>query len=101
MPPILCDFIQWTNQANGSRIGGVIDVQEMITELRGKGWTVAALADELGVDYDTVGRWQRGTRSPANAVGVRVVLGQLLKRQRIPKRRRYTRKPPATNDRGL
>ena len=71
------------------------DVQEMIAGLREKGWTVAAIADELSVDYDTVARWQRGTRSPANVIGVRLVLGQLLKRQRIPKRKRYTKKPPA------
>ncbi len=63
-------------------------VQELIGELRSKGWSKAALADELGVTWFTVTRWERG-RLPANEVGVRMVLGQLLQRRRVPKRRRY------------
>jgi transcriptional regulator with XRE-family HTH domain len=74
------------------------EVQELIAELRGKGWTLAAIADELKVDHDTVYRWQRGLRSPANPVGVLAVLKGLLQRRRVPKRRRYVgkRNPPAT-----
>ena len=69
-------------------------VQELIGELRSKGWSKAALADELGVTWFTVTRWERG-RVPANEVGVRMVLGQLLQRRRVPKRRRYTKKTPS------
>ena len=72
------------------------EVQDLITELRAKGWTVAAIADELGVDYRSVIRWQTGQRSPSNVVGVRAVLSGLLQRRRIPKRKRYKRNPPAT-----
>ena len=75
---------------------GMTDVQGTITALRQKGWTLAALADELEVDYDTVARWERGTRSPANAVGVKMALAQLMKRRRIPRRRRYTKKAHAS-----
>jgi predicted transcriptional regulator len=74
------------------------EVQELIAELQRKGWTLAAIADELGVDDATVYRWLNGLRSPANAVGVIAVLTGLLRRRRVPKRRRYTgrRNPPAT-----
>jgi transcriptional regulator with XRE-family HTH domain len=69
------------------------EVQELIAELQRKGWTLAAIADELGVDDASVYRWQRGMRSPAIAVGVLVVLRGLLQRRRIPKRKRYKRIP--------
>jgi DNA-binding transcriptional regulator YiaG len=73
-------------------------VRGLIAQLREKGWTMAAIADELGVDHDTVYRWKEGLRSPANAVGIVSVLNDLLQRRRIPKRRRYVgkRNPPAT-----
>ena len=77
------------------------EVQELITQLRAKGWTVAAIADELQVDYDTVARWQKGTRSPSNAAAVRVVLAQLLRRRRIPKQRRYKKSPSAREGSGV
>jgi transcriptional regulator with XRE-family HTH domain len=72
------------------------EVQELIAELQKKGWTLAAIADELGVDDASVYRWLRGLRSPANEVGVLVVLRGLLQRRRIPKRKRYKRNPPST-----
>jgi transcriptional regulator with XRE-family HTH domain len=64
------------------------EVKELITQLRAKGWTLAAIADELQVDNESVYRWQRGLRSPANASAVATVLRGLLRRRRIPKRRR-------------
>ena len=85
----------WTIPAIGSTIYGMTDVQDIIARLRDKGWTVAAIADEMGVDYDTVTRWQNGSRSPNNGVAVKLALGQFMGRRRIPKRRRYTKKPPA------
>jgi orotate phosphoribosyltransferase-like protein len=74
------------------------EVQDLITQLREKGWTVAAIADELQVNYDTVARWQKGTRSPANEAAVRVFLDQLMRRRRIPKQRRYKKSPPVSRD---
>jgi transcriptional regulator with XRE-family HTH domain len=76
----------------------VNEVRELIAALRTKGWTVAAIADHLKVDRDSVYRWERGLRSPANAVGVVLALRRLLQRRRIPKRSRRgsKRNPPAT-----
>ena len=71
------------------------DVREMIGQLRAKGWTLAAMADELEVDAYSMLRWETGQRSPANAAGVKTMLRQLMARRRIPKRKRYTKKPPA------
>jgi len=73
----------------------------VLGELQEKGWTLAAIADELGVAANTVVRWHSGDRYPANSAGVKVILGQLLLRRRVPKRKRYTQRPPVTNDRGL
>ena len=67
----------------------------MLTDLRAKGWTVAAIADELKVNYYTIARWQNGARSPTNVAGVEVLLEQLLGKQRVPKKRRYAKRPPA------
>jgi hypothetical protein len=76
------------------------EINDLIVELRGKGWTVAAIADELGVDYYTIYKWQKGIHAPANPRAVQRVLGELLKQRRIPKRKRYTRKrnPSAPED---
>lgn len=65
------------------------EVQQKIQELRDKGWTVAALADELDVKPMTVHRWLSGERHPQNARGIMTLLDQITKRKRIPKKRRY------------
>lgn len=65
------------------------DIQEQLTTLRDKGWTVAAIADELDVRSMTVHRWLSGTRYPENVKGVRSLLDELSSRKRIPKQRRY------------
>ena len=75
--------------AKGATIKGMTDISEKITALRAKGWTVAAIADELQVNYYTVVRWQNQSRLPTNAAGVRMLLERLIRRKRIPKRRRY------------
>jgi hypothetical protein len=72
-----------------------MEIQELIAELRTKGWSMAAISDELGVDYYTVYKWQKGIHAPSNAGAVSRVLRQLLRQRRIPKRRRYKRNPPA------
>ncbi|MDO8750672.1 MAG: helix-turn-helix transcriptional regulator [Dehalococcoidia bacterium] len=68
------------------------EVQQLLRELERNGWTIAAIADEMGVHRETVARWKAGTRSPHNVVGVMVLLERLRKRQRIPKKRRYVGK---------
>jgi hypothetical protein len=65
--------------------------QTRISRLVKKGWTLAAIADELGVRPLTVKRWRDGGISPRKAKTVVAVLGKLLKRKRIPKQRRYKR----------
>lgn len=70
------------------------EAQEILGELLVNGWTKAAIADEMGVAHFTVERWEKGRR-PANAVGVALALESLARRRRVPKRRRYTKSPPA------
>jgi ribosome-binding protein aMBF1 (putative translation factor) len=72
------------------------DVQELIHQLRAKGWTKASIADELGIPAYTLERWERGIHYPSNAVSVKGMLSRLLGRKRVPKRKRYKRNPPAT-----
>src|SRR5919106_1486300 len=70
----------------------VIDMEEikkMIEELLARGWTTAALSDELGVSRDTVYRWRSGRNPPENPKLVALGLSRLLLRRRIPKRKRY------------
>ena len=68
------------------------DVQGKIAGLQEKGWTLAALADELGVTVNAVEKWKAGDRQPSNAKAILFLLEQLLKRKRVPKKRRYTDK---------
>ena len=63
------------------------DVQQEIEELRAKGWTVAAIADAVGVGWLAVNRWRKGTRTPTNVAAVVTLLRQ-LKRRSVPPRRR-------------
>ena len=65
------------------------DIQIKIKELQEKGWTLAALADELGVTVNAVEKWKAGDRYPSNAKSVLIVLEELTERKRIPKKRRY------------
>lgn len=66
------------------------EVQTKIAELQQKGWTLAALADELGVTVNAVEKWKAGDRQPSNEKAVITLLDQIAKRKRIPKKRRYT-----------
>ncbi len=69
--------------------GRVNDVQELLVQLKANGWTLAAIADEMGTHYNTVQKWSAGHRSPANSGAVIQVLEGLLRRRRVPKQRRY------------
>ena len=66
----------------------VNDAQEILSELQEKGWTLAAIADELGTAADTVVKWKSGVNYPALPKLVIPVLNDLLKK-RPPKQRRY------------
>jgi transcriptional regulator with XRE-family HTH domain len=65
------------------------DVQTRIAQLQEKGWTLAALADELEVTPNAVEKWKAGDRNPSNLKATQAFLDKLLERKRIPKRRRY------------
>ena len=40
------------------------DVRSQIAELQDKGWTLAAIADEIGVTVNAVEKWKAGDRYP-------------------------------------
>ncbi len=67
------------------------DIQSRLAELQEKGWTLAALADELGVTVNAVEKWKAGNRYPSNAKAILMLLEQLTERKRIPKKRRYAK----------
>jgi hypothetical protein len=67
-------------------IVGMTEVQQLIQELRVKGWSIAAIGRKVGVTDMAVRRWISGDRRPENVVAVTIVLRQMLKRRRIPKR---------------
>ena len=64
------------------------DVQIKLLELKDRGWTMRAIADELAVSHITVYRWQKGIRKAENSRSVVHMLDTLIKRKRIPKRKR-------------
>lgn len=66
-------------------------IQVRLASLQEKGWTLAALADELEQKVNTLEKWKAGDRNPANEKAVLSMLGRLEKRKRIPKKRRYNR----------
>jgi transcriptional regulator with XRE-family HTH domain len=72
------------------------EAQDILRRLKENGWTLAAIADEVGVHYNTVQKWAAGDRTPTNARPVLRELERLMGRRRIPKRKRYKRNPPAT-----
>jgi hypothetical protein len=65
------------------------DVQYRIATLQGKGWTLAAIADEVELTVNAVEKWKAGVHSPNKAT--LAFLDQLLTRKRIPKKRRYNK----------
>ena len=65
------------------------EIQELLAQLQAKGWTIAAIADELGMARHSVAGWKAGKHEPANSKVVGAALKQLSSRRRIPKRRRY------------
>ena len=70
----------------------VNEVQQRLANLQGKGWTLAAIADELGVTVNAVEKWKAGQRQPSNAKGVYRILDHLMERKQAPKQRRYNKR---------
>ena len=64
-------------------------VQERLAELEKRGWTLAAIADEVGVSYNAAQKWKAGDRYPSNSKVMLQGLDALRKRRRIPKKRRF------------
>jgi len=65
------------------------DVQKALAGLQDRGWTLAALADELGVTVNAVEKWKAGQRYPANAKAILALLDWIGAKKRVPKQRRY------------
>ena len=63
-------------------------VQEKLAGLKAKGWTLAAIADALGVAYNTVQKWDAGSRYPSTAMLVLQTLESLAASKRVPRKRR-------------
>lgn len=66
-----------------------MDVQHRIRELKAQGWTIAAIADGLGLHWNTVANWERGRFQPESPKMVMMAL-QVLAQQEPPKKKRYT-----------
>lgn len=64
-------------------------IQQKLAQLKEKGWTNVAVADELEVHHMTIRRWQTGDRYPENAKPVAMALDILIARKSVPKQRRY------------
>jgi len=67
------------------------EVQSRIAQLVEKGWTLAAIADELSVTSASVENWKAGKRNAANAKPILAMLDTLLNKKQIPKQRRYAK----------
>lgn len=65
------------------------EVQQRIKALEEKGWTQAAIADELGLTVNAIVKWKAGDRTTNNMKSVVAYLDRLLLRRRVPKQRRY------------
>jgi len=66
-------------------------IQSRITELEKKSWSLPRIAEELRVAHVTVEKWKSGDRYPSLEKLVIDALDELLKRKRIPKKRRLLR----------
>ena len=65
------------------------EVQEAIAALQAKGWTLAAIADEMEITVNAVEKWKAGQRTPTNRKSILEHLGRLLQMRHVPPQRRY------------
>ena len=63
-------------------------MQQKIVELTDRGWSLASISDELGIHWYTAQRWRDGKQYPNTPKLVLAALDTLLRRKRIPKRKR-------------
>ena len=70
-------------------VGDMNDVQEILEALAANGWSIAAVAGELGTHRETVSRWKSGNTYPAMPGPILLALKGLAKRKRVPKGKRY------------
>ena len=69
-------------------------VAQALAELEERGWTLAAVADELGVNWLAVYRWRDGTRFPENPNLVLTKIEILAQSNRVPPAFRRGRPAP-------
>ena len=60
------------------------EIQQLLADLKEKGWTLVAIADEIGEMWLTVYRWQEGKTYPGPGQAVHSRLDELLGREVIP-----------------
>ena len=65
------------------------EVQARLAALQEKGWTKAAIADELEVTVNAVVKWKAGHRTPNNRKSILEHMDRLLLKRRVPLKRRY------------
>ena len=63
------------------------DIQSVVADLREKGWTQKAIADELGTAWQTVHRWGSGQTYPPTSKPILAALESLADKKPPPKRR--------------
>ena len=63
------------------------EIQQLLADLKEKGWSLVAIADEIGEMWLTVYRWQQGKAYPGPGQGVPSRLDELLSREVISKPR--------------
>ena len=68
------------------------DVQKAIEVLRGRGWTHAAIAKELGVQVGAIDTWWAGTRHPRMSI---LTLEALERLAALNPPKKWARKPVA------
>jgi transcriptional regulator with XRE-family HTH domain len=69
------------------------ETQALLTLLRAKGWSIAAIADAVKVNYYTIYRWEQGDTSPSNPAPVSRMLWEMLLHGDVPKKRRFKKRP--------
>ena len=64
------------------------EVQKRLAALQEKGWTLAAIADELELTPNAVQKWKYGERTRVSKATLDA-LDRLMQRRQVPKKRRY------------
>jgi hypothetical protein len=73
-----------------------MELQELLQQLRDKGWGDTAIGERLGVDRISVYRWRMGISMPHSTRPVIRMLRELLRRPGPPRRKGVAGVGPAT-----